>query len=71
MIVPDRGRADAVRAALEQRRELVAQVLPAQQGPPGTRLDVVLRRDPFATATFDHVPALRRAVTAPWSVLTS
>ena len=41
-----------------------AQVLPAQQGPPGTRLDVVLRRDPFATATFDQVPALRRAVKA-------
>ena len=64
VIVPDRGKADAVRAALEQRRELVAQVLPAQQGPPGTRLDVVLRRDPFATATFDQVPALRRAVKA-------
>ena len=64
VIVPDRGKADAVRAALEQRRELVAQVLPAQQGPPGTRLDVVLRSDPFATATFDQVPALRRAVKA-------
>jgi putative drug exporter of the RND superfamily len=64
VIVPDRGKADAVRAALEKRRELVAQVLPAQQGPPGTRLDVVLRRDPFATATFDQVPALRRAVKA-------
>jgi putative drug exporter of the RND superfamily len=64
VIVPNRGRADAVRAALEKRREIVAQVLPAQQGPPGTRLDVVLRRDPFATATFDQVPALRRAVKA-------
>jgi RND superfamily putative drug exporter len=64
VIVPNRGKADAVRAALEKRRELVAQVLPAQQGPPGTRLDVVLRRDPFATATFDQVPALRRAVKA-------
>ena len=64
VIVPDRSKAAAVKAALEQQRELVAQVLPAQQGPPGTRLDVVLRRDPFATATFDQVPALRRAVKA-------
>jgi RND superfamily putative drug exporter len=64
VIVPDRSKAAAVKAALEQRRELVAQVLPAQQGPPGARLDVVLRRDPFATATFDQVPALRRAVKA-------
>ena len=64
VIVPDRSRAAAVRAALEQRRDLVAQVLPPQQGPPGTRLDVVLRRDPFATTTFDQVPVLRRAVKA-------
>jgi RND superfamily putative drug exporter len=64
VIVPDGSKAAAVKAALEQRRELVAQVLPAQQGPPGARLDVVLRRDPFATATFDQVPALRRAVKA-------
>ena len=53
-----------MKTALEKRRDLVAQVLPAQQGPPGTRLDVVLRGDPFATATFDQVPALRRTVKA-------
>jgi RND superfamily putative drug exporter len=64
VIVPDRAKAPAVRSALVRRRDLVAQVLPPQQGPPGTRLDVVLRKDPFATATFDEVPGLRRAVQA-------
>src|SRR4051794_28923994 len=60
VIVPDRARAPAVRAALLERRDLVANVLPAQQGPPGTRLDVVLRRDPFSTAAFEETAALRR-----------
>jgi len=64
VIVPDRSKAPAVRGALQQRRDLVAQVLPPQQGPPGTRFDVVLRRDPFSTAAFDQVPSLRRAVKA-------
>ena len=53
-----------MRAALLKRRDLVAQVLPPQQGPPGTRFDVVLTRDPFSTAAFDQVPALRRTVKA-------
>jgi putative drug exporter of the RND superfamily len=64
VIVPDRAKAGAVREALLERRDLVAQVLPPQDGPPGIRLDVVLRRDPFSTAAFDQVPALRRAVRA-------
>ena len=61
---PDRAKAPAVRQALLERRDLVAQVLPPQQGPPGTRFDVVLTRDPFSTAAFDQVPALRKAVKA-------
>ncbi len=64
VIVPDGAKAAAVKTALEKRRDLVAQVLPPQEGPPGTRLDVVLRGDPFATSTFDQVPALRRTVKA-------
>ena len=64
VIVPDGSKAPAVRRALLERRDLVAQVLPPQEGPPGVRLDVVLRRDPFATTTFDQIPALRRAVRA-------
>ena len=53
-----------MRSALEQRSDLVAQVLPPQDGPARRRLDVVLRPDPFATATFDQIPSLRRAVRA-------
>jgi RND superfamily putative drug exporter len=60
VIVRDGGDADAVRAALLKRRDVVAQVLPPRKGPPGTRLDVVLKKDPFAQSTFDEVPALRR-----------
>src|SRR5215217_7965028 len=64
VIVPDGSRAPAVRAALLKRRDLVATVLPPQQGPPGTRLDVILRRDPFSTAAFDQTPELRRIARA-------
>jgi RND superfamily putative drug exporter len=59
VIVADREKAAAVRSAL-QESDLVAQVLPPQQGPPGTRLDVVLRKDPFSTAAFEDTPELRR-----------
>src|SRR3954467_2148984 len=64
VIVPDAARAAAVRAALLKRRDLVPTVLPPQQGPPGTRLDVILRRDPFSTAAFEETPALRRIARA-------
>src|SRR4051794_1072749 len=64
VIVPDAARAAAVRASLLKRRDLVATVLPPQQGPPGTRLDVILRRDPFSTAAFEETPALRRVARA-------
>ena len=37
VIVPDRSKAPAVRRALRERRDLVAQVLPPQEGPPGVR----------------------------------
>jgi RND superfamily putative drug exporter len=60
VIVRDGGDAGAVRTALQRRRDLVAQVLPPQDGPPGTRLDVVLRKDPFSQAAFEDVPVLRR-----------
>jgi RND superfamily putative drug exporter len=64
VIVPDTARAAAVRAALLRRGDLVAAVLPPQQGPPGTRLDVILRRDPFSTAAFEETPVLRRIARA-------
>jgi putative drug exporter of the RND superfamily len=62
VIVPDESRADAVRTALEGEREVVAQVGPAQQGPPGTRFDVALTGDPYSVESADQVPGLRRVV---------
>jgi RND superfamily putative drug exporter len=64
VIVPDSARAPAVRAALLERRDVVAAVLPPRQGPPGTRLDVILRKDPFSTAAFEQTPELRRIARA-------
>jgi len=58
VIVPDRGKAAAVKSALE-RDPLVAQVAGPQQGPPGARLAVTLRPDPYSTRALDSVPHLR------------
>ena len=59
VIVPDREKAAAVRSAL-QESPLVAQVLPPVDGPPGARVDVVLREDPFSTSAYEDIPQLRR-----------
>jgi RND superfamily putative drug exporter len=59
VIVPDASKAPAVAAALKDQREVVSQVSPPQQGPPGARLTVVLQGDPYATTTLDRVPDLR------------
>jgi putative drug exporter of the RND superfamily len=64
VIVPEATRAGAVRSALLARRDLVASVLPPRQGPPGARLDVILRRDPFSTQAFEQTPELRRIARA-------
>ena len=58
VIVPDRSKAAAVRAALAAQPS-VSQVSPPVDGPPGARLTVVLRGDPYATSSFDQVPVLR------------
>ncbi|MET0817643.1 MAG: MMPL family transporter [Solirubrobacteraceae bacterium] len=59
VIVPDASKAPAVARALQQQRGLVSQVAPPVQGPPGSRITVVLRGDPYATTTLDQVPELR------------
>jgi RND superfamily putative drug exporter len=64
VIVPDRSRVPAVVAALRRDRRLVAQVSPPELGPPGTRLTVTLRPDPYSTTALDAVPRLRREVKA-------
>jgi RND superfamily putative drug exporter len=60
VIVPDRAKAPAVAQALQGRADLVSQVAPPVEGPPGARLTVVLRGDPYATTTLDSIPELRR-----------
>src|SRR4051794_10043181 len=60
VIVPDTAKGGAVRRALQERRDLVAQVLPPRDGPPGTRIDVVLKKDPFSTAAFRGPPGAAR-----------
>jgi RND superfamily putative drug exporter len=62
VIVPDRSKAPAVVRALESEKELVAQVLPPVEGPPGVRISVVLAGDPYAPETLDRTPQLRRVV---------
>jgi putative drug exporter of the RND superfamily len=64
VIVPDRARAPAVRAALLRQRDLVAAVAPPQIGPPGVRLSVTLKPDPYSTAALDSVGRLRSVVKA-------
>ena len=59
VIVPDRTKAPAVRAALLRQRDLVAAVAPPQLGPPGARLSVTLRPDPYSTQALDSVGRLR------------
>lgn len=62
VIVPDRAKVAAVTAALKADTRLVAQVSPPQIGPPGARLAVTLKPDPYSTGALDAVPALRREV---------
>jgi RND superfamily putative drug exporter len=62
VIVPDASKVQAVTDALKADTTLVAQVSPPQVGPPGTRLAVTLKPDPYSTTALDAVPALRREV---------
>ncbi|MEA2282349.1 MAG: putative drug exporter of the superfamily [Solirubrobacteraceae bacterium] len=62
VIVPDRSKVAQVRAALLAQRDLVAAVAPPRSGPPGARLSVTLKPDPYSTAALDSVPRLRAVV---------
>jgi RND superfamily putative drug exporter len=61
VIVPDRAKVEPVRAAL-QDDPAVASVADPVNGPPGTRLDVQLKLDPYSTEAFDQIPQLREIV---------
>jgi len=60
VVVPDRGRAQAVADALTARKDLVSQVSKPVEGPPGVRLSVTLAGAPYDTGTLDQIPELRR-----------
>jgi RND superfamily putative drug exporter len=64
VIVPDRAKVPAVRAALAAHPELVARVAGAQVGPPGVRIEAVLRRDPYGKAAQEDIPRLRTILKA-------
>ncbi|WP_028061463.1 MMPL family transporter [Candidatus Solirubrobacter pratensis] len=60
VIVPDRGRAKAVAAALGAQRGVVSQVSEPVEGPPGARLTVTLVDEPYSTTALGQTPLLRR-----------
>jgi len=61
VVVPDAGDVEPVAGALE-RSAAVAAVGEPVDGPPGTKIDVQLRADPYSTAAFDEIPGLRDTV---------
>ena len=61
VIVPDQGDVEPVTAALEENPAVAAVGEPVE-GPPGVKVDVQLRLDPYSTDAFDQVPALRETV---------
>ncbi len=64
VIVPERARAAAVASALKAQRDIVSEVSAPVEGPPGTRLSVVLVNPPYSTTALSQVPELRRVVRA-------
>ena len=57
-IVPDPARSSAVAEALA-KQDAVEDVRLGKTGPPGQELQVILADDPYATSTYDQIPALR------------
>jgi RND superfamily putative drug exporter len=61
VVIPDRADVEPVRAAL-QSDPAVAAVGEPIEGPPGVKLDVQLKVDPYSIEAFDEIPQLRRTV---------
>jgi RND superfamily putative drug exporter len=57
-IVPDPAEAAAVAEALAAQ-DSVDEVRLGREGPPGQLLQITLAEDPYATSTYDEIPALR------------
>jgi RND superfamily putative drug exporter len=58
VVIPDRADVEPVRAALE-RDPAVAAVGDPVTGPPGTKVDIQLKADPYSTEAFEQIPGLR------------
>jgi putative drug exporter of the RND superfamily len=63
VVIPDRADAEPVTAALEDDPAVAAVGRPVE-GPPGVKVDIQLRADPYSTTAFDEVPRLRDTVKA-------
>ncbi|HEX5619260.1 MAG TPA: MMPL family transporter [Solirubrobacteraceae bacterium] len=63
VVIPDRADVEPVRAALE-RDPAVAAVGDPVSGPPGTKVDIQLKADPYSTEAFEQIPHLRRVAKA-------
>jgi RND superfamily putative drug exporter len=61
VVIPDQADVQPVRAAL-QGAPAVAGVGEPVEGPPGVKLDIQLKLDPYSTEAFDQIPDLRRTV---------
>jgi RND superfamily putative drug exporter len=61
VVIPDRADVEPVRAAL-QDDPAVAAVGEPVEGPPGVKVDVQLKVDPYSTEAFDQIPQLRQTV---------
>src|SRR5918999_1729679 len=63
VVVPDEADLEPVTAALRDDPAVAAVGEPVE-GPPGFKLDVQLRADPYSTEAFDEIPGLRDTVKA-------
>jgi RND superfamily putative drug exporter len=59
VVIPDRADVEPVREAL-QRDPAVAAVGEPVTGPPGAKVDLQLKADPYSTEAFEQIPGLRR-----------
>jgi RND superfamily putative drug exporter len=62
VIAPRRAQVPAVIGALRSHPTLVARIAGTQVGPPGTRIEAVLQKDPYSKAAQQDIPELRRLV---------
>jgi putative drug exporter of the RND superfamily len=61
VVIPDRADVEPVRAALADD-PAVAVVGDPVEGPPGVKVDIQLKDDPYSTQAFEEIPRLRRVV---------